>query len=276
MVYDVTVHGLPHPADADVAAMTPAIVTRIVDGDTVRVYLPCPPPGPAADETVRLMGVDTPEVGEPGAAEASHFVRQSIGTNRVSLAFDFRRRDRFNRLLAYVYLADGTLLNARLVECGYAQPYRRELNHFSALFEQLAAGPRPDDCLSASATEPSVPSATGVVIAKIVNGSRGREHLLIGNDSNAQVNVSGWWIRDDDDTYLLVPRTEPLRPGGTLAICSGSGCVGDPRPSITLTGKNVWGNGGDAAILCAANGTEVDRYCYKDGCSSAKPAPRCA
>ena len=65
--------------------------------------------------------------------------------------------------------------------------------------------------------------------------------------------------------------------GGTLALCSGrDGCVGDPlpQPRLTLTEENIWGNPGDSAVLCDANGTQVDTYCYKNGCS--KPAPRCA
>ena len=277
MVYDVTVVGLRHYADADIAEMAPAIVTRFVDGDTVWVRFPCPPPGPAAEEKVRLMGLDTPEIGQPGADEATRFVRRSIGADPVYLAFDFRRRDRFDRLLAYVYLADGTLLNARLIECGYAQPYRGELNHFSTLFEQLAAGPRPDDCLTESLPAPVSPSPgpDAVAIETISNRSK-HEHILLRNNTTEAIDVSGWSIRDDDDTHLPIPQTEPLPANGTLAICSGSGCVGNPRPSLTLTTQNVWGNGGDAAVLCDTSGTEVDSYCYADGCSGAKPAPRCA
>ena len=282
MVYDVTVAGLRHYADAEITGMTPAIVTRFVDGDTIWVYLLCPPPGPAADEKVRLMGLDTPEIGHPGADEATRFVRRSIGADPVYLAFDFRRRDRFDRLLAYVYLADGTLLNARLIECGYAMPYRKELNHFSALFEHLGGSPRPSDCPSDAPPdapeESPAPNGPGtVVIATIANDSY-HEHLLLRNDSGAAVDVSGWRIRDDDGTDLQIPRTEPLPANvGTLAICSGrDGCVGNPQPNLSTTENNIWGNGGDAAVLCDAGGTEVDRYCYEDGCSGAKPAPRCA
>ncbi len=279
-VYDVTVAGLQHYADAEIERMTPATVIRHVDGDTFWVHIPCPPPGLTAEEKIRLMGLDTPEAGQPGAAEATAFVRRWIGRDPVYLAFDFRRRDRFDRLLAYVYLADGTLLNARLIECGHAAPYRDELNHFSALFEKLAAAPRPSDCSrdSIPAPMPCGAGAKGVVIAEIANGSQGREHLLLSNPTGAAVDVSGWRIRDDDGTHLQIPETEPLAAnGGTFAICSGSGgCVGNPQPSLTMTRKNIWGNDGDAAVLCDACGTEVDSYCYKDGCSSAKPAPRCA
>ena len=281
LVYDVTVADLRHYSDAEIVQMTPATVTRIVDGDTLWIRFPCPPPGPDAEEKVRLMGLDTPEIGQPGADEATRFVRRSIGDATVYLAFDFRRRDRFDRLLAYVYLADGTLLNARLIACGLARPYREDRNHFSDLFERLAAGPRPDDCPTTTRTAPSdtpaspSPGTAAVAIETIANRSR-HEHVLLRNNTSEAVDVSGWRIRDDDDTRLRIPPTEPLPPNGMLAICSGSGCVGNPVPSIRLTPKNVWGNGGDAAVLCDAGGAEVDRYCYEDGCSSPKPAPRCA
>ena len=279
-VYDVTVAGLQHYADAEIERMTPATVIRHVDGDTFWVHISCPPPGPAAEEKIRLMGLDTPETGQPGAAEATAFVRRRIGRDPVYLAFDFRRRDRFDRLLAYVYLADGTLLNARLIECGHAAPYRDELNHFP-------------HCSRSSPPHGAPPTVRGIASQPLCHAeqarrasssprspmvARGREHLLLSNRTGAAVDISGWRIRDDDGTHLQIPETEPLAAnGGTFAICSGSGgCVGNPQPSLTMTRKNIWGNDGDAAVLCDACGTEVDSYCYKDGCSSAKPAPRCA
>lgn len=261
-LYDVTVAGLRHYAAAELAQMTPATVTRYVDGDTLHVRMPCPPPGPEAAETVRLMGIDTPEVGEPGAAEATGYVRELTRDETVYLAFDFRRRDRYNRLLAYVYLADGSLLNVRLLECGLAEPFRAERNHFSDDFERAAAAPRPADCPERAAAPAAAPGA--VVIEAVVNDGSS-EHLLLRNASAAAVDVSGWQVSDDDGTRLLIPPTAPLAPGAVLALCSGAGCVGE-APSLVLTGDNVWGNGGDAAFLHDAGGRPVSSHCYGGGC----------
>lgn len=272
-VYDVTVAGLRHYAEAALPQMTPAAITRYVDGDTVHVRMPCPPPGPEADETVRLTGIDTPEVGEPGAAEATGYVRQLTRGETVYLAFDFRRRDRFGRLLAYIYLADGSMLNVRLLECGLAEPFRGERNHFSDHFERAAIAPRPADCpeprsrerAAATGTAAAASSAPGaVVIETVVNAGRS-EHLLLRNASAAAVDVSGWQVSDDDGTRLLIPQTAPLAPGAILALCSGDGCVGDV-PSLTLTGDNIWGNGGDAAFLHDGGGRQVSSHCYERGC----------
>src|SRR4051795_5464402 len=94
-------------------------VQRVVDGDTVVL---------AGGERVRYIGIDTPESVKPGtpvqcfAKAASHFNARLVAGQRVRLRFDAERRDRYGRLLAYVYRArDGLFVNAQLVRRGYAR-----------------------------------------------------------------------------------------------------------------------------------------------------------
>src|SRR5688572_20601664 len=96
-------------------------VVRVVDGDTIRAVLP------SGEEAVRYIGIDTPESVKPGspvecfARRASAFNERIVGGERVKLVYDAERRDRFGRLLAYVYRArDGLFVNAELVRRGYA------------------------------------------------------------------------------------------------------------------------------------------------------------
>jgi len=95
-----------------------AVVERAVDGDTVVL---------AGGERVRYIGVDTPELHHPRkpvqayAREAMEFNRRLVEGKRVRLEFDADRRDKYRRLLAYVFLEDGTFVNAELVKQGYAQ-----------------------------------------------------------------------------------------------------------------------------------------------------------
>src|SRR5690606_17234926 len=100
-------------------------VKSIEDGDTITVDMN------GHDERVRLIGVDTPEVRDPrkpvqcfGRA-ASAFTKQLIGNHTVRLEADpdNTNRDRYNRLLRYVYLPDGTLLNAEIIKQGYGFAY---------------------------------------------------------------------------------------------------------------------------------------------------------
>ncbi len=99
-----------------------AHVTRIVDGDTIDVAIG------ARAETVRYIGVDTPESRAPGTApqcyaKAAHaFNRELVEDETVRLEFDVERRDRYGRLLAYVRRdRDGLLVNSELVKDGYAR-----------------------------------------------------------------------------------------------------------------------------------------------------------
>ena len=105
------------------AAAQPAlegVVVRIVDGDTIQVRL-----GERVEE-VRYIGVNTPEVHhpskgeEPGGREAAVVNRELVNGRRVRLELDAQSRDRYGRLLAYVWV-DETMVNAELVRRGFAQ-----------------------------------------------------------------------------------------------------------------------------------------------------------
>jgi len=96
-------------------------VVKFDDGDTIAVDMQ------GKTETIRFIGVDTPETHDPrkpvqcyGKA-ASAFTKQAIGSGRVRLEADPKsgNRDRYDRLLRFVYLPDGTLLNYELVKEGY-------------------------------------------------------------------------------------------------------------------------------------------------------------
>jgi micrococcal nuclease len=97
-------------------------VVRVVDGDTVRVRIR------DQTETVRYIGVDTPETVKPGepvqcfGKRASAFNRRLVGGRRVELRFGRERRDRYGRLLAYVYvLGRKRSLSATLVAHGFGR-----------------------------------------------------------------------------------------------------------------------------------------------------------
>lgn len=102
-------------------------VSSVTDGDTIRVVVD------GKNEKVRLLGIDTPETKDPRkpvqcfGVEASNYAKSLMGEKYVRLEKDPSQgdRDRYNRLLRYVYLEDGTEVNARLVEAGYAVAYVR-------------------------------------------------------------------------------------------------------------------------------------------------------
>lgn len=92
-------------------------VKRVIDGDTIELE---------NGEPVRYIGIDTPETKHPSkplqyyGKEASEANRSLVEGKEVRLEFDVQQRDKYGRLLAYVYVGD-TFVNAWLVENGYAQ-----------------------------------------------------------------------------------------------------------------------------------------------------------
>ena len=123
------------------SALTPATVARVIDGDTIVL---------ASGERVRFIGLDAPEVGMPGADEATRFVRQRVEGRVVWLEADGADRDRFGRLRRYVWLQQPTnpqdpnqirqhQLNALLLANGLASVMIIGNVRNEALFRQLAA-----------------------------------------------------------------------------------------------------------------------------------------
>jgi micrococcal nuclease len=113
------------------------LCTRVIDGDTIVVDID------GKKEKVRLIGVDTPETTHPQKGveyfgrEASEFTRKMVEGKKVRLDFDWQRRDRYGRLLAYVYLPDGTFLNAEIIREGYGFAYTRHPFKYMKEFKQL-------------------------------------------------------------------------------------------------------------------------------------------
>jgi micrococcal nuclease len=107
--------------DSSTASSLHGQVVRVVDGDTIKVRL-----DGGRIERVRYIGIDTPESVKPGtpvqcfAKKAGHFNASLVSGRQVTLKTDAEERDRYGRLLAYVY-ADGRFVNRELVARGYAR-----------------------------------------------------------------------------------------------------------------------------------------------------------
>jgi micrococcal nuclease len=119
-------------------------VVKITDGDTIHVAVG------GRDVKVRLIGIDTPEVHKPGTPvqcfgrRATARNAQLIAGRDVLLRLDAETRDRYGRLLAYVYRRpDGLFVNAVLVNEGYARTLTIPPNvRFAGRFARLAQDAR--------------------------------------------------------------------------------------------------------------------------------------
>ncbi len=102
---------------------------HVIDGDTIRL---------ANGDTVRYIGIDTPERGEPYYEEATEANKQLVLDTTLAFERDISNEDRYGRLLRYVF-ADDVFVNAELVRQGLALVYREgwfpDNNYFQVLSE---------------------------------------------------------------------------------------------------------------------------------------------
>ena len=103
---------LPHCAGAPETAR----VTRVIDGDTIVVE---------GGYHVRYIGIDTPEKEQPYYEEAKQYNQELVDGETVRLEKDVTDKDKFDRLLRYVYVGS-VFVNAELVRQGYAQVYPKD------------------------------------------------------------------------------------------------------------------------------------------------------
>ncbi|MGF7035353.1 endonuclease YncB(thermonuclease family) [Paenibacillus mucilaginosus] len=116
-------------------------VSRTVDGDTLKIDWD------GKEESIRLIGVDTAESVHPDASKnveagkvASEYTKNALTDATIYVEIDAEERDKYGRLLGYVYLEDGTFYNAKLVSEGYAKlatfpPNVRWVDLFTSLQE---------------------------------------------------------------------------------------------------------------------------------------------
>ncbi|HOZ53158.1 MAG TPA: thermonuclease family protein [bacterium] len=101
------------------------LVEKVVDGDTIKVKID------GELKTIRLIGLDTPEVVDPRkivecfGREASDKAKEILNGQKIRLEIDNSQgdQDKYGRLLCYVYLEDNTFFNKWMIENGYGHEY---------------------------------------------------------------------------------------------------------------------------------------------------------
>jgi micrococcal nuclease len=149
---------------------TLALVTRIIDGDTIEVNLS------GKLYSVRYIGMDTPETVDPNrpvqpfGLEASAKNKELVSNKTVKLVKDISETDKYGRLLRYIYVGD-LFINAELVRLGYAQvaTYPPDVE-YQDLFIQLQKEAREAGrgLWGATVSQPTNPSSTQTTITGVV------------------------------------------------------------------------------------------------------------
>jgi len=274
-------------------------VIEVVDGDTIAILRD------GRREPIRLIGIDSPETRDPRTVvecfgrEASVRAKTLLVGQRVRIATDPTQdeRDRYDRLLAYVWLEDGTFVNQAMVAEGFAYeytydaPYRYQAEFKAAqrLAMEASIGLWSPSTCGGDANQPASPAGAGatagapqalappaptvppvggastiVIVSVFENGITGKEsdeHAVIGNVGSVPVNLTGWRLNAGHDGQDFVFPAFELQPGSTCRVYTNEvhadSCGGSFGSSSAL-----WNNRGDCGHLFDAQGVEVSSWCY--------------
>jgi endonuclease YncB( thermonuclease family) len=254
------------PTDTPVATMTQeptaerteAQVVEVVDGDTIKVSIQ------GEIYALRYIGIDTPEMDQQFGGDAAAANAKLVEDQTVYLEKDVSETDSYDRLLRYVYLADGTFVSAELVRLGLARAkaYPPDTK-FQDVFEQAqleAQGAevgiwKPIPTAVPTQPPPADASPAQVIIVAV---NKQDEYVDIKNIGGADQDLTGWVLLSERGSQSCA-LAGILRAGQTLRIwaMAKDGARGGYNCGF---GSNIWNNSqSDPAVLYNGLGQEVDR-----------------
>lgn len=231
-------------------------VVSVTDGDTIDVLF-----DDATKDTVRLIGVNSPERGECYAQQATNAL-EALLTTSIVMTTDTTDRDRFGRLLRYLWLDDGTFVNEALVLGGYAKA--RDFPPNSRYASQLAAAQIKAETAATGLWAPEACGLSGGGDLRIGhieydapgndNQNRNGEWVVITNHAVGPHDMTGWVLKDETARHRFqFPSGFVLGPGSTVSVYTG--CGTDTATKVYWCNRNaVWNNDGDTAFLLDDNG----------------------
>ena len=246
-----------------------AIVIAVTDGDTIRANFVG-----GSDKPVRLIGINAPELSECLGTEATNVLIQLVLGKEVTLVDDMTDVDGFARLLRYVYLADGTLVNEVMVHRGLAlaSEFPPNTNQSESLEKaQMRAQGAGLGIWADNAC--GIPSEANLVITHVEYDAPGNDNdnlngewVDIENVGPTAGDLTGWVIRDESSSHRYTfPEGHVLDAGARVRVLTGCGPdIANPLSSEVhwCEGGAVWNNFGDTAFLLDPKGNIHDEWGY--------------
>lgn len=200
---------------------------RVIDGDTLVIELD------GDEHTVRLLGIDAPELGDRGgqaalAEQASAALATLVGDGAVTLIAGDEPQDDGGRLLRHV--ARGNLVfSVELARQGWVRAHEYAPN--TLLFGAIADAQRAARAAARGLWAPPAPGLA-MVVDKLA------ETVVIANDGAVSVDLSGWRLVSLRGPQAVeMPAGTILQPGTTLTVASGSS-----HGDIAFGQRHVWHN----------------------------------
>jgi len=240
-------------------------VNYVIDGDTIVLE---------NGEKVRYLGINAPELGQPYSSQALKLNKKLVLNKKVRLEFDIQKRDKYNRLLAYVW-SGGVLVNEKLVKEGLAvsetiQPnvkYQDRIlkaqqearKNCRGIWEGLCQREkfsRKKSCVRIVRIQADAPGEDD----KNKNG----EWIELKNFCDYPVDLKGWLLKDTSSSNAYLFPDFDL--GAQKKVRIHSGCGKDTESNLYWQCPEgeyaIWNNSGDHAFLFNNKGKLVDDFEY--------------
>lgn len=261
---------LPKENESEFPTKEIAYVERIIDGDSIEVMLD------GSLTSLRYIGLDAPEIGKPYSLEAADFNRDLVEGQIVELERDVSNRDKYGRLLRYVYLQDGTMVNIELVRLGFAlasaYPPDTKYQHLINSSENEAKQGGIGVWAPASPTSTAIdrdlsiniqvePSCSQFNSPGNDNENKNEEYVCISNSGSGAVDLSGWSLKDEYGWTYYFPEFF-LSAGSRVRIRTGCGADTEQDLFWCKDETAVWNNDGDCVFIIDPLEKMVADYCY--------------
>ena len=213
--------------------------TEVVDGDTLFVA------GPFGELEVRIIGINTPELGECFSDEATEALEGLVDGVDLVLVADRSDVDQFDRALRYVETADGVDVGAELVVGGFAiarryPPDDARADRYARLQQEAQADRRGLWAADACGDSDLDGAEIGVEVNADAPGDDGEnpngEWVRFTNNGAEAVDLDGWEVADESASHRYTFSDLELDPGETVSLFTGCGDDTDYRALLVCVG----------------------------------------
>ncbi len=240
-----------------------ANVTKVIDGDTIEVNIQ------GTSAKVRLLDINTPEKNQPSYEEAKAFLKNKIEGKEVLLEKGKENKDKYGRLLRYVFLGD-EFMNELLLKEGFANFYSYQNSRYSKKLKEAEQQARREE---REIWEKSIhPCSLCLVLSGIETGGEddcqpGKESVTLENQCPFSCNLDQWTLKDAA-SHRYTFQEVIVREDQRLKVYNGQGKDQKTVEEIILFFQNkdkcasIWNDDQDALFLRDEKGKLVlyDHY----------------
>jgi endonuclease YncB( thermonuclease family) len=254
----------------EIQNMELAYVQKVIDGDSIEVILD----GEVYE--LRYIGINAPESGKPFFNDATMANKRFVENQIVEIESDISDTDKYGRLLRYVYLQNGSLVNAELVGLGLAvsNAYPPDIKYQQVFESREKFAQDAGLGIWAPTVTPTVeldfepeiiiqvdPSCSQFNAPGNDNNNKNEEYVCIANNGSKMVELLGWSLHDEFGWAYQFP---VFNLEGNSFVRVFTGCGNDSSQELYWCKDEtaVWNNDGDCVYLQNSEGIEKAKYCY--------------